>query len=47
MNVQSILGSKGSDVVTVTSSSSLADAVRILRDAGVGIDITTMLEGGN
>lgn len=36
MNVQSILGSKGSAVVTITSASSLADAVRTLRDAGVG-----------
>lgn len=36
MNVQSILGSKGSTVVTITSATSLAEAVRMLRDAGVG-----------
>ena len=36
MNVQSILGSKGSKVVTITSAASLADAVGTLRDAGVG-----------
>jgi len=36
MNVQSILGSKGTSVVTIESSASLADAVRTLRDVGVG-----------
>lgn len=36
MNVQSILGNKGSGVVTIRADSSLADAVSMLRDAGVG-----------
>ncbi len=36
MNVQSILGNKGSGVVTIRADSSLADAVSTLRDAGVG-----------
>lgn len=36
MNVQSILGVKGSDVVTVRDDISLADAAMILRDRSVG-----------
>lgn len=36
MNVQSILGAKGSGVVTVRDDISLADASMILRDNGVG-----------
>ena len=36
MNVQSILGSKGANVVTIKTTASLADAVGTLRDAGVG-----------
>lgn len=36
MNVQSILGVKGSGVVTVRDDISLADAAMILRDKGVG-----------
>jgi CBS domain-containing protein len=36
VNVQSILGSKGSAVVTIASTASLAEAVATLRDAGVG-----------
>ena len=36
MNVQSILGVKGSGVVTVRDDISLADAASILRDNGIG-----------
>ena len=36
MNVQSILGRKGSDVATVDQHASLADAAASLRDRGVG-----------
>ena len=36
MNVQSILGTKGSDVATVGQQASLADAAAQLRDRGVG-----------
>jgi CBS domain-containing protein len=36
VNVQTILGVKGADVVTVTSDMSLADAASRLRDARVG-----------
>ena len=36
MNVQSILGGKGSDVATVGQKASLADAAAQLRDRGVG-----------
>ena len=36
VNVQSILGVKGTDVVTVRDDISLADAASILRDQGVG-----------
>jgi len=36
MNVQSILGNKGSDVAIVGQRSSLADAAAELRDRGVG-----------
>ena len=36
MNVQSILGVKGSDVVTMPPSATLADAAATMRDAGIG-----------
>ena len=36
MNVQSILGAKGTDVVTVRDDISLADAASILRDKRIG-----------
>src|SRR5262245_16570147 len=36
VNVQSILGSKGKDVVSITSDVSVAEAARALRDAGIG-----------
>ena len=36
MNVQTILGSKGSDVATISQRASLADATAQLRDRGVG-----------
>lgn len=36
MNVQSILGVKGTDIVTISSGASLADAVQTMRDASVG-----------
>lgn len=36
MNVQSILGVKGSDVATVSQQASLADAAARLRDLGIG-----------
>lgn len=36
MNVQSILGVKGSDVITMPPSSTLADAAATMRDAGIG-----------
>ena len=36
MNVQSILGNKGSSVVTIRSDVSLADAAGTLRDQGIG-----------
>jgi CBS domain-containing protein len=36
MNVQSILGAKGSDVATIKQDASLADATAQLRDRGVG-----------
>jgi CBS domain-containing protein len=36
MNVQSILGVKGSEVVTIRDDVSLADAAMTLRDRGVG-----------
>ncbi len=36
MNVQSILGVKGTDVATVDQSASLADAAAQLRDLGIG-----------
>ena len=36
MNVQSILGAKGTDVATVDQSASLADAAAQLRDLGIG-----------
>lgn len=36
MNVQSILGSKGADVATVSQTASLCDAVRILGERRIG-----------
>lgn len=36
MNVQSILGVKGSDVVTMRPAATLADAAATMRDAGIG-----------
>ncbi len=36
MNVQSILGVKGTDVATVSRAASLADAAAQLRDRGIG-----------
>lgn len=36
MNVQSILGAKGSEVVTIRDDISLADAAMVLRDKGIG-----------
>lgn len=36
MNVQSILGVKGSDVVTMQPVATLADAAATMRDAGIG-----------
>jgi CBS domain-containing protein len=36
MNVDTILTSKGSDVATIDQGASLADAVRQLRDQGIG-----------
>lgn len=36
MNVQSIIGRKGSDVATIRQDSSLADAAATLRDLGIG-----------
>jgi len=36
MNVDTILTSKGSDVATIDQQASLADAVRQLRDLGIG-----------
>lgn len=36
MNVQTILGAKGTAVYTITADASLADAVVTLRDRGVG-----------
>ena len=36
MNVQSILGVKGTDVATVGQGASLADAAQLLRDRGIG-----------
>jgi len=36
MNVQSILGVKGSDVAVIERGASLADAVAALRDRGIG-----------
>ena len=36
MNVQTILGNKGSDVATIGQQASLADATAQLRDRGVG-----------
>jgi len=36
LNVQSILGVKGTDIVTISSGASLADAVQTMRDASVG-----------
>lgn len=36
MNVQSILGRKGTDVATIRQDASLADAAAALRDRGIG-----------
>ncbi len=36
MNVQSILATKGTDVITVTDGVSLADAANMMRDNGIG-----------
>jgi CBS domain-containing protein len=36
VNVQSILGVKGADIVTISSGASLADAVQTMRDASIG-----------
>jgi CBS domain-containing protein len=36
MNVQSILGAKGSDVATVGRQASLAEAANLLRERGIG-----------
>ena len=36
MNVQSIIGSKGADVATITQTATLGDVVRVLGERGIG-----------
>ena len=36
MNVQSIIGSKGTDVATIAQTASLSDAVHVLGERGIG-----------
>lgn len=36
MNVQSILGTKGADVATISAEASVADAAAVMRDRGIG-----------
>ena len=41
MNVQMILGDKGTDVLTIDSSNKLSDAIAVLENRSVGILVTT------